>query len=37
MADGTDCPEGVYNYMIEYQEIEKGEPKRILGFVHLIR
>ena len=37
MADGTDCPDGVYNYMIEYQEIEKGEPKRILGFVHLIR
>ena len=37
MADGTDCPDGLYNYMIEYQEIEKGEPKRILGFVHLIR
>jgi hypothetical protein len=37
MADGTNCPDGVYNYMIEYQEIEKGEPKRILGFVHLIR
>ena len=37
MADGTDCSDGLYNYMIEYQEIEKGEPKRILGFVHLIR
>jgi gliding motility-associated-like protein len=37
MADGTNCPDGVYNYMIEYQEIDKGELKRILGFVHLIR
>jgi hypothetical protein len=37
IADGTNCPDGVYNYMIEYQEIDKGELKRILGFVHLIR
>ncbi|MEY4991509.1 MAG: hypothetical protein RI948_375 [Bacteroidota bacterium] len=37
MADGTDCPDGIYNYLIEYQEINKGELKRILGFVHLLR
>lgn len=35
--DGTDCPDGVYNYLLEYQEINKGEVKRILGFVHLLR
>ncbi len=37
MADGTDCPDGIYNYLIEYQEINKGEVQRILGFVHLLR
>lgn len=37
MADGTDCPDGVYNYLLEYQEINKGEVKQILGFVHLLR
>ena len=37
MANGTDCPDGVYNYLIEYQQTEKGEPIRILGFVHLLR
>jgi gliding motility-associated-like protein len=37
MADGTDCPDGVYNYLLEYQEISKGEVQRILGFVHLLR
>ena len=37
MADGTDCPDGVYNYLLEYQEITKGEVQRILGFVHLLR
>ena len=37
MADGTDCPDGVYNYLLEYQEINKGEVQRILGFVHLLR
>lgn len=37
MANGTDCPDGIYNYLIEYQEINKGELKRILGFVHLLR
>jgi hypothetical protein len=37
MADGTDCPDGIYNYLLEYQEINKGELKRILGFVHLLR
>ena len=37
MADGTDCPVGVYNYLLEYQEIQKGEVKRVLGFVHLLR
>jgi gliding motility-associated-like protein len=36
MADGTDCPDGIYNYLIEYQEIGKGEVQRILGFVHLL-
>jgi gliding motility-associated-like protein len=37
MADGTDCPDGVYNYLLEYQEINKGEVKQILGFVRLIK
>ena len=37
MADGTDCQDGVYNYLLEYQEINKGEVQRILGFVHLLR
>ena len=37
MADGTDCPDGVYNFLLEYQEINKGEVQRILGFVHLLR
>lgn len=37
MSDGTDCPDGVYNYLLEYQEINKGEVQRILGFVHLLR
>lgn len=37
MANGTDCPDGIYNYLIEYQEINKGELKQILGFVHLLR
>ena len=37
MVDGTDCPDGVYNYLLEYQEINKGEVQRILGFVHLLR
>lgn len=37
MADGTECPDGVYNYLLEYQEINKGEVQRILGFVHLLR
>jgi gliding motility-associated-like protein len=37
MADGTDCPDGVYNYILEYQEINKGEVQQILGFVHLLR
>ncbi|MEN9968389.1 MAG: hypothetical protein RIR94_563, partial [Bacteroidota bacterium] len=37
MADGTDCPDGIYNYLIEYQETDKGEVQRILGFVHLLR
>jgi len=37
MSEGTDCPDGVYNYLLEYQEINKGEVQRILGFVHLLR
>lgn len=37
MADGTDCPDGVYNYLLEYQEINKGAVQQILGFVHLLR
>lgn len=37
MLDGTNCPDGTYNYILEYQEIEKGEPRRILGFVSLLR
>lgn len=37
MTDGTDCPDGVYNYLLEYQEINKGEVQRMLGFVHLLR
>ncbi len=37
LPDGTDCPDGTYNYLLEYQEIDKGEVRRILGFVHLLR
>lgn len=37
MADGTDCPDGTYNYLLEYRVTENSEPIRILGFVHLIR
>jgi gliding motility-associated-like protein len=37
MADGTDCPDGTYNYRIEFQESNKGELKQILGFVQLLR
>lgn len=37
MSEGTDCPDGIYNYLLEYQEIDKGEVQKILGFVHLLR
>jgi gliding motility-associated-like protein len=37
MADGTDCPDGTYNYLISYKETSEAEPIKILGFVHLIR
>ena len=37
MADGTDCPDGTYNYLIRYQESAESEPITVLGFVHLMR
>jgi len=37
MLDGTKCPDGTYNYLVEYQETQNSEPRKILGFVHLIR
>ncbi|MEN9743885.1 MAG: hypothetical protein RLZZ65_1690 [Bacteroidota bacterium] len=37
MSDGSDCPDGIYNYVIKYQETDKGEERKILGFVHLLR
>ena len=36
-ADGTKCPDGTYNYILEYRQTENGDPKTILGFVHLLR
>ena len=37
MADGTDCPDGTYNYLIRYQESAESELITVLGFVHLMR
>ena len=37
MANGTDCPDGTYHYVVNYQEISQADTKTILGFVRLIR
>ena len=37
MSDGTDCPDGTYNYLVKYRETPKGEERTIKGFVHLLR
>jgi gliding motility-associated-like protein len=37
MSDGTNCPDGIYNYLIKYKETAKGEERTVLGFVHLLR
>ena len=37
MSDGTNCPDGIYNYLIKYRETAKGEERTVLGFVHLLR
>ena len=37
MSNGTDCPDGIYNYLIKYRETPKGEERTIKGFVHLLR
>ncbi|MFM6947300.1 MAG: gliding motility-associated C-terminal domain-containing protein [Flavobacteriales bacterium] len=37
MSDGTNCPDGIYNYILKYRETPKGEERTILGFVHLLR